>query len=69
MGVLTAFVDLFVGLSSFAAGSVAHTFGYPAAFVMAAIALGGAAIAGRFVFADSIAPTDSREEKALAQAH
>jgi MFS family permease len=50
VGVLSAFYDLFVGVSSFGAGAVASRFGYPAAFVMAAAALGAAAIAGRFVF-------------------
>jgi MFS family permease len=50
VGVLSAFYDLFVGTSSFAAGAVANRFGYSAAFVMAVIALGGAAIFGRFVF-------------------
>jgi len=50
LGVLTAFYDLFVGISSFAAGAVATRFGYSAAFLTAAGALGAAAIAGRFVF-------------------
>ncbi|MDQ2901922.1 MAG: MFS transporter [Acidobacteriota bacterium] len=50
VGVLSAFYDLFVGVSSFAAGAVASRFGYSAAFVMAAAALVLAAIAGRFVF-------------------
>ena len=50
LGVLTAFYDLFVGISSFAAGAVAGRFGYPAAFLTAAGALAAAAIAGRFVF-------------------
>lgn len=50
VGVLSAFYDLFVGISSFGAGMVASRFGYSAAFVMAAAALGAAAIAGRFVF-------------------
>src|SRR6185295_10822067 len=50
VGVLSAFYDLFVGISSFAAGLVATKFGYSAAFGMAAIALTGAAIAGRYVF-------------------
>ena len=50
VGVLSAFYDLFVGVSSFGAGAVASRFGYWAAFVMAAVALGAAAIAGRFVF-------------------
>ncbi|MDQ6678952.1 MAG: MFS transporter, partial [Acidobacteriota bacterium] len=50
VGVLSAFYDLFVGVSSVAAGVVAKRFGYPAAFVMAAVALCAAAIAGRSVF-------------------
>jgi len=50
VGVLSAFVDLFVGVSSFVAGGVAKHFGYSAAFVLAAVAVGGAAIAGRFLF-------------------
>jgi hypothetical protein len=49
-GTLSAFYDLFVGLSSFAAGTVARHFGYSAAFVMAAAALIAAAGAGRYVF-------------------
>ena len=52
VGVLSAFVDLFVGLSAFSAGMVAKRFGYSAAFLMGAAALGAAAIAGRFVFSD-----------------
>jgi len=51
VSVLSAFYDLFVGMSSFSAGLVANRFGYAAAFVMAIVALGAAAIAGRFVFA------------------
>jgi MFS family permease len=50
VGVLSAFYDLFVGCGSLAAGAVANRFGYSAAFVMAACALGAAATAGRFVF-------------------
>jgi MFS family permease len=50
VGVLSAFYDLFVGISSFAAGGVASHYGYSAAFYMAAASLGAAAIAGRFVF-------------------
>lgn len=50
VSILSAFYDLFVGVSSFAAGWVAHEFSYAAAFVMAAVALGAAAIAARFVF-------------------
>lgn len=50
VGVLSAFYDLFVGMSSFAAGAMANRFGYPAAFMMAAGAIGAAALAGAFVF-------------------
>ncbi len=53
VGVLSAFYDLFVGLSSFAAGTIASRFGYPAAFWMAAAALSASAVAGWFVFAKS----------------
>ena len=56
IGVLSAFYDLFVGGSSFVAGAVANHFGYSAAFVMATVALAGAAIAGRFVFAGTRNP-------------
>ena len=45
VSILSAFYDLFVGVSSFAAGWVAHRWGYSAAFVMAAVALVAAAIA------------------------
>ena len=51
VGVLSAFVDLFVGVSSFIAGAVANRFGYSATFLMATVALAAAAVAGRFVFA------------------
>src|SRR5579863_4366781 len=51
VSVLSAFYDLFVGMSSFSAGIVANSFGYRAAFIMAIAALGAAAVAGRFVFA------------------
>ena len=50
VSVLSAFYDLFVGMSSFSAGLIADAFGYAAAFVMAVCALGAAAVAGRFVF-------------------
>jgi MFS family permease len=53
VSVLSAFYDVFVGISSFSAGLVASSFGYSAAFVMAIVALAGAATAGRFVFAGS----------------
>jgi MFS family permease len=50
VGVLSAFYDLFVGTSSFAAGAISARFGYPAAFVMAACALAVAAAMGALVF-------------------
>lgn len=50
LGVLTAFYDLFVGISSLAAGAISHRFGYSAAFLMAATSIGAAAVAGRYVF-------------------
>jgi MFS family permease len=53
VSVLSAFYDLFVGMSSFSAGLLANRFGYVAAFLMAVAALGAAAIAGRFVFASN----------------
>jgi len=42
---LTGFYDLFVGVSSFAAGWLAHHLGYSAPFLMAAGALVAAAVA------------------------
>ncbi len=50
VGILGAFYDLFVGMGSFAAGAVSDHFGYASAFVLAAGALGGAAIVGMFLF-------------------
>jgi MFS family permease len=50
VGVLSAFYDLFVGISSLAAGGVASRYGYSAAFFMAAGSLIAAAVAGQFVF-------------------
>jgi MFS family permease len=58
VGVLSAFYDLFVGLSAFAAGAVSSRFGYSGAFVMAVVALAGAAFMGRFVFVEA----DARKE-------
>ena len=60
VGVLSAFYDLFVGTSSFAAGAVSAHFGYAAAFVMAAAALIVAAVIGAFVFpsGDDLVPSD-----------
>jgi len=51
VGVLGAFYDLFVGFGSFAAGAVSAHLGYSAAFVMAVLALGVAALLGGPVFA------------------
>jgi MFS family permease len=50
LGVLTAFYDLFVGISSLAAGAIANRWGYPAAFLMAAASIGAAGVSGRYVF-------------------
>jgi MFS family permease len=68
VSVLSAFYDLFVGLSSFAAGAVSNRFGYPAAFVMAAAAIGAAAIAGLFVFGSRSADVEIVDTPALADA-
>ena len=59
VGILSAFYDFFVGTSSFAAGAVANRFGYSAAFIMAVVALGGAAIFGRYVFAARSRPVET----------
>ena len=64
IGLLSAFYDLFVGVSSLAAGVVSDHFGYSSAFLMGASALLAAAIAGRFVFTSSnAAPVASDEEQ------
>lgn len=62
VGVLSAFVDLFVGISSFAAGMIAKRFDYPAAFLLAAAALAVAAFLGRFVFPAEEADADRIEQ-------
>lgn len=46
IGVLTASVDLFVGLSSFTAGGLAARFGYPAIYWMACAAVAAAGVLG-----------------------
>lgn len=51
VSVMSAFYDLFVGISSFAAGVIANHFGYSAAFLMALGALVAAAVAGLTIFA------------------
>jgi len=45
-----SFYDLFVGIGSLAAGAIANRFGYAAAFLMAAAAIGASAVSGRYVF-------------------
>jgi MFS family permease len=50
VGVLSAFYDLFVGTSSFAAGVLASHFGYRTAFLLALAGVLVAAVAGRGVF-------------------
>jgi MFS family permease len=50
VGVLSAFYDLFVGSSSFAAGALADRFGYSAAFLLALCGVFCAAVAGSWVF-------------------
>ena len=64
IGLLSAFYDLFVGISSLAAGAVAGHFGYSVAFLMAASALLAAAVAGRFVFTSSkVVPVSSDKKQ------
>lgn len=66
VGVLSAFYDLFVGVSSFTAGLISKRFGYSAAFAMAALALVAAALTGRIVFRSG-AGAEEREEMAIAE--
>lgn len=68
VGILSAFYDLFVGVSSLVAGRIADRHGYPAAFIMAAVALVGAAIAGRFVFTGANLTAPITEEEPLGTA-
>ena len=69
LGVLTAFYDLFVGISSLVAGAIANRFGYSAAFLMAAAAIGAAAVSGRYVFGspEAKAPVSVPEEVTSAR--
>lgn len=62
VGVLSAFYDCFVGISSFSAGIVAKRYGYSAAFAMAAGAILIAALVGRGVFRGSTPPVEQPEE-------
>jgi MFS family permease len=50
VGVLSAFFDLFVGTSSFAAGALAQRYGYSAAFLLALGGVAMAAVVGTRVF-------------------
>lgn len=61
VSVLSAFYDLFVGVSSFLAGFVAKRFGYPPAFLMAAASIFVAAYCGRHVFFQNQQMTEERE--------
>jgi MFS family permease len=65
VSVLSAFYDLFVGMSSFSAGLIANSFGYAATFLMAIAALGAAAVAGWVVFAANDRERDHSETPAL----
>ena len=62
VSILSAFYDLFVGMSSFAAGFVANRFGYAAAFVMATLSLVFAALVARVVFRSAESNENSAEE-------
>lgn len=67
LGVLSATVDLFVAVSSFAAGGVASSFGYPAAYLMAAFALGGSALLGRQYLQSDPAEEPEKEPGPVAE--
>ena len=70
IGILSAFYDLFVGISSFTAGWVAHRFNYSAAFLYGRGGSTAAAIAGKFVFVEARPawPARLRMEAALDEA-
>lgn len=68
VSVLSAFYDVFVGSSSFAAGLLANSYGYRAAFVMAIVALGAAAVVARPVFAEHDEHTRAQELDSLTAA-
>ncbi len=66
IGTLSAIVDLFVALSSFTSGAVATRFGYPATYVLAILALGGAAVIGRrYLTDDSLAYSGDAQAAAV----
>ena len=50
VGVLSAFVDLFVGSGSFTAGALAERYGYSSAFLLALGGVAMAAVVGTRVF-------------------
>jgi MFS family permease len=50
VGVLSAFVDLFVGSSSFVAGALAQRYGYASAFILPLAAIALAALTARHIF-------------------
>jgi MFS family permease len=66
IGVISAFYDLFVGISSFAAGAVAKQFGYQAAFAMGVLALLGAALTARLVFYRAIPEPAAEKDELFA---
>jgi len=57
LGVMSACVDGFVGVSSMAAGAVAARYGYPSIYLMALLALGVAAVLGQRVFEEPPEPS------------
>ena len=65
VGVLSAFYDLFVGTSSFAAGAVSARFGYSYAFLMASASLVMAGVMGTFVFRREDRVVATEEDVAL----
>jgi MFS family permease len=67
VGFLSAFYDLFVGMSSFAAGEVASRFGYPSVFVMAACALVVAGALGWLVFPHAPALRAAADDEAYLE--
>jgi MFS family permease len=69
IGFLSACNDLFVGLSSLAAGAIAERFGYGAAFDTAALALIAAAMAGRFLLKPRSVEQDGSAPSLVTTAH
>lgn len=67
VGTISAFYDLFVGAGSFAAGSVAHNFGYSWTFLMAASSLLASAVLGWYVLPAETDRTVVRTGRAVAE--